>query len=142
MGQPSSFSSFPCCKPRRAIQLPSVIICQEVEENKMEGNHLTVTATLRDGETSVQTLSLIDSGATGFTFIDENFARQHNFPLYRLQTPRDLEVVDGRPNLIRPNHPYHQYFLSDTRSPRNPIGVCYQAGSLSACSQNPVVTTT
>ena len=63
----------------------------------MEGNHLTVTATLRDGETSVQTLSLIDSGATGFAFIDENFARQHNFPLYRLQTPRDLEVIDGRP---------------------------------------------
>ena len=79
------------------MQLPAVVVSREVEENELEGNHLIVTSTLRNGENSVQTPSLIDSGATGFAFIDENFARQHKFPLYKLRTPRDLEVIDGRP---------------------------------------------
>ena len=29
--------------------------------------------------------------------MDENFARQHNFPKYELRTPRPLDVIDGRP---------------------------------------------
>jgi len=40
---------------------------------------------------------MIDTGTTGFAFIDENFVRQHNFPRYRLNPPRDLEVIDERP---------------------------------------------
>jgi len=40
---------------------------------------------------------MIDTGAMGFAFIDENFVCQHNFPCYRLNPPRDLEVIDGRP---------------------------------------------
>ena len=40
---------------------------------------------------------LTDTGATGFAFIDENFVRQHKFPRYRLNPPRDLGVIDGRP---------------------------------------------
>jgi len=40
---------------------------------------------------------MIDTGTTGFAFIDENCVRQHKFPRYRLNPPRDLEVIDGRP---------------------------------------------
>ena len=40
---------------------------------------------------------MIDTGTSGFAFINENFVCQHNFPRYRLNPPRDLEVINGRP---------------------------------------------
>jgi len=54
-------------------------------------------STLRDGENSIQAPSLIDTGVTGFAFIDENFACRHHFHTYKLQVPQDLEVIDRRP---------------------------------------------
>ena len=90
MGCSPLFSSFPC------LQLPAVV-GRGVEECELEGEHLFVAATLRNGDHSIQTPAMIDTGATGFAFIDENFVRQHKFPRYRLNPPRDLEVIDGRP---------------------------------------------
>ena len=46
---------------------------------------------------TVATHALIDCGATGIAFIDEDFARHHQLPLTPLQYPRSLEVIDGRP---------------------------------------------
>ena len=43
-------------------------------------------------------MPLIDCGATGYAFIDENFARRNNLPVHRLHTPRTLHVIDGRPS--------------------------------------------
>ena len=40
--------------------------------------------------------ALIDNEATGFAFIDEDFARRQKFPFFRLKTLRTLEVIDGR----------------------------------------------
>ena len=68
-----------------------------MEECELEGEYLFVAATLRNGDLSIQTSAMIDTGATGFAFIDENFVCQHKFPCYRLNPPRDLEVIDGRP---------------------------------------------
>src|SRR5271169_1965960 len=68
-----------------------------LEEGSMDGNHLVITCTLSDNENKIRTHALIDSGATGYSFIDEDFARHHNLPLYKLSTPRSLEVIDGRP---------------------------------------------
>jgi transposase InsO family protein len=65
----------------------------------MDGNHLVVTCSLSDSDNKIQTHALIDCGATGFAFIDEEFARQHHFPQYALRVPRALEVIDGRPIL-------------------------------------------
>jgi len=90
MGRSPLFSSFPC------LQLPAVV-GRGVEECELEGEHLFVGGTLRNGDHSIQTSAIIDRGATGFAFIDENFVRQHNFPHYRLNPPRDLKVIDGRP---------------------------------------------
>jgi hypothetical protein len=45
---------------------------------------------------TVRSHALIDCGATGLAFIDENFARQHHWDLIPLHEPRDLEVIDGR----------------------------------------------
>ena len=88
MGCSPLFSSFP------HLQLPAVV-GQGVKECELEGEHLFVAATLHNGDHSIQTPAMIDAGATGFAFIDENFAHQHKFPLYRRNHPRDLEVIDG-----------------------------------------------
>jgi len=78
------------------MQLPAVV-GHRVEEWELEGEHLVVAATLRNNNHSIQTSAMINTGATGFAFIDENFVRQHNLPRYTLNPPRDLEVIDGRP---------------------------------------------
>jgi len=82
------FSSFLC------LQLTAVV-GRGVEECELEVQHLFVAATLRNGDHSIQTSTMIDTGATGFAFIDENFILQYNFPHYRLNPSRDLEVIDG-----------------------------------------------
>ena len=41
--------------------------------------------------------ALVDCGATGYAFVDEKFAHDHKLPLYKLKTPRSLEVIDSRP---------------------------------------------
>jgi len=90
MGCSPLVSSFP------HLQLP-VVVGPWVEECELEGEHLFVAATLHNGDHSIQTPAMLDTGATGFAFIDENFVRQHKFPRYRLNPPRDLEVIDRRP---------------------------------------------
>ena len=66
-----------------------------LEERDMDGNHLIINCTL-SCETPIETPALIDCGASGFAFIDEEYARQQNFPMYQLRVPRALEVIDGR----------------------------------------------
>ena len=68
-----------------------------VEENAIVGSHLVVTCILKDSNFQLPTHALVDCDATGYAFIDEDFARHHNLSLYRLKTPRSLEVIDGRP---------------------------------------------
>jgi len=63
----------------------------------MEGEHLVVSCTLSVNGHTIATHALIDSGATGIAFIDENFARHHQLPLVPLPNPRSLEVIDGHP---------------------------------------------
>jgi len=90
MGCSPFVSSFP------HLQLPAVV-GREVEECELEAEHLFVAATLRNGDHSIQTPAMIDTGATGFAFIDENFVCQHKLPHYRLNPAQDLKVIDGRP---------------------------------------------
>jgi len=63
----------------------------------MEGKHLVVLCKISFGNRTVATHALIDCGATGIAFIDEDFARHHQLPPTPLQYPRSLEVIDGRP---------------------------------------------
>jgi len=89
MGRSPLVSSFP------HLQLPAVV-GRGVEECELEGEHLFVAATLRNGDHSIQTPAKIDTGTTGFAFIDKNFVRQHKFRHYTLNPARDLELIDGR----------------------------------------------
>ena len=69
-----------------------------MEERELEGDHLVVACQLaRDSLSAISSHALIDNGATGFAFMDEDFARRHQFPLIPLKKPRALEVIDGRP---------------------------------------------
>ena len=61
MGRSPLVSSFP------NLQLPAVG-GREGEECELEGEHLFVAATLRNGDHSIQTPAMIDTGATGFAF--------------------------------------------------------------------------
>ena len=68
-----------------------------VEERKLEGDHSVVACQLaRDSSSAISSHALIDNGATGFAFLDEDFARRHQFPLIPLKTPHALDVIDGR----------------------------------------------
>ena len=62
----------------------------------MDGKHLVITCTLSIGDKSIPITALIDCGATGYAFVDENFVRHHQLPLTTLRTPRPLTVIDGR----------------------------------------------
>jgi hypothetical protein len=67
-----------------------------IEERGMDGKHLVVTCALSLNNRKIPTHALIDCGATGYAFIDKDFAELHQLPLYPLKTPRALEVIDGQ----------------------------------------------
>ena len=63
----------------------------------MEGKHLVILCNVSFGDKTIASHALIDCGATGVAFVDEDFARHHRLPLTPLKYPRALEVIDGRP---------------------------------------------
>jgi hypothetical protein len=65
-----------------------------MEERLLEEGHLVLECSLNK---TVSTHALIDCGATGLAFIDEDFAHQNCLELIPLREPRSLEVIDGRP---------------------------------------------
>ena len=69
-----------------------------MEDRELDGDHLVVACQLaRDSSSAISLHALIDNGATGLAFMDEDFASCHQFPLIPLKKPRTLEVIDGRP---------------------------------------------
>jgi len=62
----------------------------------MEGKHV-ILCNVSFGDKTIASHALIDCGATGVAFIDDDFACHHQLPLTPLKYPRALEVIDGRP---------------------------------------------
>jgi len=69
----------------------------EVLEGSMEGKHLVITCTLTVNDQEIPTHVLIDCGATGIAFMDQDFACHDHIPLQELKEKRQVEVIDGRP---------------------------------------------
>ena len=69
-----------------------------VDPNEMDGIHMFVTCSLHDNSNVIKSHPLVDCGATGYAFIDEDFTRRNNLPLHRLHLPRTLHDIDGRPS--------------------------------------------
>ena len=72
------------------------------EEALKEDDHLIVSCILDDKINIFRSIALLDLDATGFAFIDEEFARCHSLPLYKLKESRNLEIIDGRSSQSRP----------------------------------------
>jgi predicted aspartyl protease len=67
-----------------------------LKEEDMEGNHFVAKCNLLNKTNTIETCALVDTGATGYAFANEEFVSQHNIPRYQLRSPRTLEVIDGR----------------------------------------------
>jgi hypothetical protein len=68
-----------------------------VDQNEIDRNHLIVTCTVHDQGNVIKFHVQIDCSATGYAFIDEDYACHHHLPLHLLKSPRNLTVIDGRP---------------------------------------------
>ena len=62
----------------------------------MEGKHV-ILCNVFFGDKTIASHTLIDCGATGMAFVDEDFARHHQLPLTPFKYPRALEVINGHP---------------------------------------------
>jgi predicted aspartyl protease len=58
-----------------------------IEEGSMDGNDLIVIYTICLNTKEVPTHALIDCGAKGYIFIDQDFANHHKLHLCPLKTP-------------------------------------------------------
>ena len=84
MEQAASGSSSVCCQVKKEGPVEgglkwSGVTMSAAEESKLDGNHIVVKCSLSRHDPIIET-ALCDTGATGYAFIDENFARRHNLP--------------------------------------------------------------
>ena len=69
-----------------------------LKEDELEGNHLVISCTINKNSSNIiPTHTLINCSATGYAFVDDEFACYHSLPRYYLKTERELEVIDRRP---------------------------------------------
>jgi len=68
----------------------------EVLEGSMEGKHLVITRTLMVNDQEIPMYALINCGAMGIAFMDQDFARHHRIPLQKLKEKNQVEVIDGK----------------------------------------------
>jgi hypothetical protein len=66
-----------------------------IKEGSMDGNHLVMMCTLSLNTKEIPTHALINCGAIGYAFIDQEFADHYKLPLCPLKIPYALEVIDG-----------------------------------------------
>jgi len=60
--------------------------------------------------------ALIDCGATGIAFMDQDFARHHQIPLQELKEKKQVEVINGRPIESGDINAYCQGWHENTRT--------------------------
>ena len=63
----------------------------------MEGKRLVITCSMTVNNQEIPTHALIDCGATGIAFMDQDFARHHQIPLQELKEKKQVEVIHRRP---------------------------------------------
>jgi hypothetical protein len=67
------------------------------QENQVDGNHVVIPCTLSDRDIKIDTHALVDCGCTEPSFMNKEFAREHNLLCYELKPPKTVEVIDGHP---------------------------------------------
>ena len=61
-----------------------------VEKLSSDGIQIVVSYTPSFNEISITTHSLIDTGATGYAFMDKDFVSTHNIPTLELKKPNTI----------------------------------------------------
>ena len=56
---------------------------------------MVVSCTLSYNEISINSHALIDTGVTGYVFMDKDFVSTYNIPTLELKKPRTIEVING-----------------------------------------------
>ena len=81
------------------LRVSSCSVQSHIDEELLDGNHIVISTQIKDdsSNTNITTHALVDCGATGYAFVDEEFASDQNFPLFKIKKPCCLEVIDGRP---------------------------------------------
>ena len=69
----------------------------EVLEGSMEGKHSAITCTLTVNNQEILTHALINCGATGIAFMDQDFACHPQIQLQELKEKLQDDVIEGRP---------------------------------------------
>src|SRR4051794_29984865 len=57
---------------------------------------MTVTCVLKDRDNEISSHSMIETEATRYTFVDEEYVREHQLSVFKLSKSRKLEVIDKR----------------------------------------------
>ncbi len=60
--------------------------------------HMVISCTLRLAQSRIVVRSLVDTGASGYAFIDKSFARNHGLAFHALRYPRIVRGFDGQPS--------------------------------------------
>ena len=79
------------------LRISSCSLQSDIKKELLDKNHIVVSTQIQDEPSLISTHALVDCRVTGFAFIYEEFAHDHNFPLFKLKKPHCLEVIDGRP---------------------------------------------
>src|SRR5215213_2925933 len=74
------------------LSISSIALLNEIPKRE----HLIVSCTIDDQNNKIRSHSLIDNDATDYAFVNKNFVRCHNFPMYKLKVSRALEIIDDR----------------------------------------------
>jgi len=70
----------------------------EVLEGSLEGKHLVITCTLTVNNQEIPTNMLIECGAIGVAFMDQDFTRDHQILLHKITEKTLVKVIDRRPS--------------------------------------------
>jgi predicted aspartyl protease len=65
-----------------------------IKEGSIDRNYLVIMYTLSLKNKEIPTYALIDCGATGYAFIDQDFANHYQLLLCPLKIPYALEVIN------------------------------------------------
>ena len=74
------------------IRLSTILLLDE--KALKEGDYLVVSYILINNENEISSHAMIDNNTIAYAFIDENYARCKNLPLYKLKKPRSLKVFN------------------------------------------------
>ena len=65
------------------LGISSFCLQSDNKEESLDENHIVISIQIQEESSLISTHALVDCGATRFAFIDEEFAHDHNFPLFK-----------------------------------------------------------